>query len=92
MSALRRGLARRPSPVQRLPEMTRFSLGVKIGEAGKIKGRSTPCGRWRCLHGGWRGTRPVFARAAKTPKAALRLAIRRAADVRAFHSSLGDLG
>lgn len=58
-----------PSPVQDLSVATGFSLRMKIGEAGKIKGRSTPDGRLRCLHRGWRGTQRCFARAAIVLKA-----------------------
>jgi hypothetical protein len=58
------------SPVQCLPGSTEFRLQAKDGEAGKIKGRGTPAGRLRVLHGGWRGTPRCFTRAAMTRQAA----------------------
>lgn len=66
------------SPVQGLPETRGFSLRMKNGVAGKIKGRSTPGGRLRCLHGGWRGKLRCLICAAKVRNAAQRLASPRA--------------
>jgi hypothetical protein len=80
-----------PSPVQDLPETTVFSLRMKIGEAGKIKGRSTPVGRLRDLHGGWHGTQRRCARAVIGLNTAPPVAARCAVTAPARQTTLGHL-
>jgi hypothetical protein len=78
-------------PVQRLPETKGLGPGTKHRVAGKIKGRSTPVGRLRDLHGGLHGTQRRWARAAMMPKAAPLVAARCAVTAPARQTTPGNL-